>query len=207
MSVSSPTAAAENPNNTYQSVHPMSDTSMRSDQDTSQGSQASRLTVVDNTSSTPCRPPQDLLKRSPVLRDVTGFTPIPQRKEEGVRERLHAPLTIIIPNISNQAITKPSFNTSPDKWSEKTISLDILNPETRDMSSYSGHDYENLALVNVNRAPLEQHWRTYSDMANSRHDDSTKYEINKLNFTSSSDYRWPGLIFYVPSTFNGIHSG
>ena len=210
MSLSTPlqaTGGDENPNNTYQSVHPMSDTSVRSEPNTSQGS---RITVIDKSVSTPKRPQQDLLKRSPVLRDVTaGFTPIPppppsadrtdkrQKVEEEVsgdkgKDKLHAPLTIIIPNISNQAVTKAN-STSPDKWSDKTIPLDILNPGThsRDLSSFSSHDYENLALVNINRAPLGvQHWRTYSDMANSKHDESTKYERNKLNFTSSSDYRY-----------------
>lgn len=200
MSLSSPAqpSADHNPNNTYQSVHPMSDTSLRSEQNTSQGSQASRVTVVENSYSTPKRPRQDLLKRSPVLRDVTApFTPIPApartdgTENEKGRERLHAPLTIIIPNISNKAVTKASSSSSPDQWSDKTIPLDILNPGSRELSSFSSHDYENMALVNINRAPLDgvQHWRTYSDMATSRHDDSTKYEKSKFNHTSSSDYR------------------
>ena len=145
------------------------------------------------------------MKRSPVLRDVTGFTPIPMAKKQNLvrsdsdkgKEKLHAPLTIIIPNISNQAVTKSS-SASPDKWSDGTISLDVLNPGThsRDISSFSSHDYENLALVNINRDVLNgaQHWRTYSDMANSRHDDSTKYEKQKLNFTSSSEYRYYYII-------------
>ena len=118
--------------------------------------------------------------------------PPSQTKSDAERERLHAPLTIIIPNISNQAFTK-SNSQSPDKWSDKTISLDILDPGTGppDISNLTSHDYENLALVNINRAPLGPlHWRTYSDMANSQeHDNSTKYEKNKLNFTSSSEYR------------------
>lgn len=210
-------------NNTYQSVHPLPDSSPNHHNPLNTSVQtSSHVATVANvtSSSTPCRPPQDLLKRSPVLRDVVaGFTPIQQRKEDSalsaqwptaaekeevrkadeaaVKERLHAPLTIIIPHISNQAVTKSSSNPSPDKWSERTISLDILNPGARvsgggcgDLSGFSGHDYENLALVNVNREQLGHHWRTYSDMANSRHDDSTKYERNKLNFTSSSDYRY-----------------
>ena len=203
MSVTSP-VTPESANNTYQSVHPMSD------HNTSQESQSSRVTVIDQSVQTPKRPRQDLLKRSPVLKDVTDFTltsSTPAGVKTGLnpsvegassqtgsdkdRERLHAPLTIIIPNISNQAFTK-SNSQSPDKWSDKTISLDILNPGTgpTDISNLTSHDYENLALVNINRAPLGPlHWRTYSDMANSHHDDSTKYEKNKLNFTSSSEYR------------------
>ena len=208
MSVTSP-VTPQSANNTYQSVHPMSD-STKSDHNTSQESQSSRVTVIDQSVQTPKRPRQDLLKRSPVLKDVTDFTltsSTPAGVKTGInpsvepaasqnvgdkdRERLHAPLTIIIPNISNQAFTK-SNSQSPDKWSDKTISLDILNPGTgpTDISNLTSHDYENLALVNINRAPLGPlHWRTYSDMANSHHDDSTKYEKNKLNFTSSSEYR------------------
>ena len=186
-------------NNTYQSVHPMSE-SGKSEHNTSQDSQASRVTVIDQSSQTPKRPRKDLLKRSPVMKDVTSFPPAnstplkPSSDCDKGKEKLHAPLTIIIPNISNQAFTKSSSQ-SPDKWSDKTISLDILNPGNGlpgpDISNLTSHDYENLALVNINRAPLgPMHWRTYSDMANSRHDDSTKYEKSKLNFTSSSEYRY-----------------
>jgi len=209
MSVMTPTSphntSHQSANNTYQSVHPMSE-STKSDHNTSQESQSSKVTVIDQSIHTPKRPQRDLLKRSPVVKDVTGFatisstqtalqnqTSLPQDTTASCdkgKERLHAPLTIIIPNISNQAFTKSSSQ-SPDKWSDKTISLDILNPEhgPPDISSFSSHDYENLALVNINRAPLgPQHWRTYSDMATSRHDDSTKYDKSRLNFTSSSDY-------------------
>jgi len=194
--------------NTYQSVHPLSE-STRSDANTSQESQVSRITVVDKN-STPRRPKKDLLKRSPVVKDVTNaFIPIMSpaneidkqqteniksdnsKLENRTEERLHAPLTIIIPNISNQAYTK-SNSCSPDKWSDNTISMDILNPGNAapDTSNLAGHDYENLALVNINRAPLGvQHWRTYSDVADGGHDESTKYEKqNKLNGTSSTDY-------------------
>ena len=194
MSVSGPIVTpGHSNNNTYQSVHPMSD-SGRSDANTSQDSQSSRLTVIDQSAATPKRPRKDLLPRSPVVKDVTNIPPdassTPSSKPDKTKERLHAPLTIIIPNISHQAFTKPSSQ-SPDKWSDKTISLDILNPgQGPDISNLTSHDYENLALVNINRMPLgPTHWRTYSDMANSRHDDSTKYEKSKLNFTSSSEYR------------------
>jgi hypothetical protein len=232
VSVSSPLGSREggNHNNTYQSVHPLVEEANQGDFNASQTLQASRLTALDQhgltsppsamASSTPLRnhhqqQQQTLLKRSPVLKDVTvtsgatsvtGVTASSGSDNKTSKERLHAPLTIIIPNISHQAvnITKAnssgnnskstrSSGTSPDKWSDKTISLDILNPESAppDISSFSGHDYENLALVNINRAPLGgQHWRTYSDMATGRHDDSTKYERNRLNFTSSSEYRY-----------------
>ena len=190
---------ANSPNNTYQSVHPPTADTTRSDANTSQESSTSRVTVVDQATK-PAPGRQDvLLKRSPVLRDVTVGVSSPVKENDKSesptspeKAKLHAPLTIIIPNISNQAFTKSSSSSqSPDKWSEKTISLDILNPETGppDISGFSSHDYENLALVNINRAPLgPMHWRTYSDMANSRHDDSTKYDKVKLNFTSSSNY-------------------
>ena len=199
MSLSSGHATPHSNNNTYQSVHPMSE-SGKSEHNTSQDSQASKVTVIDQSVQTPKRPKKDLLKRSPVVKDVTPEVPAqasstPSSQTEKGRERLHAPLTIIIPNISHQAFTKPSTSAqSPDKWSDKTISLDILapshGPPGPDISNLTSHDYENLALVNINRAPLGPlHWRTYSDMANSRHDDSTKYEKSKLNFTSSSEYR------------------
>ena len=206
MSVTSPGGnTGHSNNNTYQSVHPMSPESGKSDHNTSQDSQSSKVTVIDQSVQTPKRPKKDLLKRSPVLKDVTNFPPTSTPTSvvksssnsccDKGKERLHAPLTIIIPNISNQAFTKSSSQ-SPDKWSDKTISLDILNPAVNastggpDISNLTSHDYENLALVNINRAPLGPlHWRTYSDMANSRHDDSTKYEKSKLNFTSSSEYR------------------
>jgi hypothetical protein len=235
-------------NNTYQSVHPLSEVAAVGDFNA--GQSPGTTTSLDlqglspppatMTSSTPRRPSQqqNLLKRSPVLKDVTssvssvagksslssgtttlqgqdlaankGGVTVPSSSQQASRERLHAPLTIIIPNISHQAINISKTNnnnnnnnnsnmksnrssaTSSDEWSDKTISLDVLNPESGppDISGFSGHDYENLALVNINRNPLGgHHWRTYSDMANGRHDDSTKYEKNRLNFTSSSDYR------------------
>jgi hypothetical protein len=250
VSVSSPlgqrmAGAEASHNNTYQSVHPLSEETTAGDLN---ASHSSRITIVDQqgvstgmattmTSSTPRRPQQqqqqNLLKRSPVLKDVTAAVAGPLAASSRMstaagpmqdrtaapslgnfnasKERLHAPLTIIIPNISHQAVNISKANTnsnsnnsssniksnrssatSPDKWSDKTIPLDILNPESGppDISGFAGHDYENLALVNINRAPLGgHHWRTYSDMATGRHDDSTKYEKNRLNFTSSSDYR------------------
>ena len=54
------------------------------------------------------------------------------------------------------------------------------------------HDYENLALININRCLATEetagvtHWRTYSDMANSRHDNSTAYERNANRKSSVS---------------------
>ena len=239
VSVSSPLGLREggSHNNTYQSVHPLAEEAAAVGDINASQTPRGGTTAMDHqglvsapttmTSSTPLRPQQqqqqqNLLKRSPVLKDVTATSSMPPTvtgskagNEKTPKERLHAPLTIIIPNISHQAVnisknnnTSGSSNnnnnnnsnsksnrssaTSPDEWSDKTISLDILNPESGppDISGFSGHDYENLALVNINRAPLGgQHWRTYSDMATGRHDDSTKYEKNRLNFTSSSEYR------------------
>ena len=140
MDLASPHPNAGSPNNTYQSVHPPTTDTTRSDANTSQESSTSRVTVVNQAAKplVATDPPDVPLKRSPVLRDVTA-----EKQPESPSSRLHAPLTIIIPNISNQAFTK-SNTQSPDKWSEKTISLDILNPDTGppDISGLSSHDYE-----------------------------------------------------------------
>ena len=102
--------SADTGNNTYQSVH-------APDHDTSQDSQLSRVTVIDQSCQTPRRPRQDVLKRSPVMKDVTSVpplvsTPLVDKSNnccDKNHDKLHAPLTIIIPNISHQAFTsKPS---------------------------------------------------------------------------------------------------
>ena len=75
---------------------------------------------------------------------------------------------------------------------EKTISLEALNPTKDQISNVSNHDYENLALININRNLIGNyncnsatnnhhnskvtHWRTYSNMADGNHDESTAYE-------------------------------
>jgi hypothetical protein len=101
-----------------------------------------------------------LLKRSPVVRDVTsGFAHISSTDQLMKRK-----MTILVPSL------------------DKTISLEVLNP-TKDPSvaNVSNHDYENMALININRNPIGggggvAHWRTYSDMANDNHEESTAYE-------------------------------
>ena len=67
------------------------------------------------------------------------------------------------------------------------------------------HDYENLALININRclataegetkaaAAGVTHWRTYSDMANSRHDESTAYERNRKASISGNSSNNSGI--------------
>ena len=107
-----------------------------------------------------------LLKRSPVVRDVTsGFAQI-SNTDQLIRRKM----TILVPSL------------------EKTISLEALNPgstskEQQEVPHIRNHDYENLALININRNPLGQnsknlvsHWRTYSNMADGNHDESTAYE-------------------------------
>ena len=99
-----------------------------------------------------------LLKRSPVVRDVTsGFAQI-SSTDQIIRRKM----TILVPSL------------------EKTISLEALNPLPKGQISHvSNHDYENLALININRNPQmskNSHWRTYSNMADGQHDESTAYE-------------------------------
>ena len=111
-----------------------------------------------------------LLKRSPVVRDVTsGFAHI-SNTEQLIRRKM----TILVPSL------------------EKTISLEALNPTKDQISNVSNHDYENLALININRNLIGNyncnsaannhhsskvtHWRTYSNMADGNHDESTAYE-------------------------------
>ncbi|QQP54605.1 XK-related protein, partial [Caligus rogercresseyi] len=51
------------------------------------------------------------------------------------------------------------------------------------------HDYENMALVNINRGAFGvSHWKPYSDMANYQHDDSSSSERKPCNTSSSTDY-------------------
>ena len=111
-----------------------------------------------------------LLKRSPVVRDVTsGFAQI-----SSTSQLIKRKMTILVPSL------------------DKTISLEALNPskDPNDLlTNVSNHDYENMALININRNyPLNlstsnkvpsngvSHWRTYSNMADSNHDESTAYE-------------------------------
>ena len=186
----------------------------------SQPSIDSRITVIERADLVMKTPekkstddqPEKLLKRSPIVKDVTsGFAqvmstaslksqgscnqpgPIPPRKRDG----LTAPLTIIIPNISHQAITRSKSGDLPGHQQQQTpgaaseeITTERLDPNREgNIDSLSAHDYENLALININRTALGvTHWRTYSDMANSKHDESTAYERQKLSKTSNSDY-------------------
>ena len=73
------------------------------------------------------------------------------------------------------------------------------------MAPPTPHDYENLALININRclattegetraaAAGVTHWRTYSDMANSRHDESTAYERNRKASISGNSSNNSGM--------------
>ena len=117
----------------------------------------------------------------------------------GGGSKLNPPLTILIPNISHHAIARSSANLVPPPTSggashvrrlssglsDKTIPLEVLNPNLLNETSLavnpstSFHDYENLALININRnayaAPSDlesgtagggvRHWKTYNDMA------------------------------------------
>ena len=70
---------------------------------------------------------EKMLKRSPVVRDVTsGFATISSTKNLMRRK-----MTILVPSL------------------EKTISLEALNPQG--LTNVSNHDYENMALININR--------------------------------------------------------
>ena len=99
-----------------------------------------------------------VLKRSPVVRDVTsGFAQI-----SSTTQLMKRKMTILLPTSL-----------------EKTISLEALNPTN--VTHVSNHDYENMALININRAGTSlahkvSHWRTYSNMADSKHDESCAYE-------------------------------
>ena len=162
-------------NNTYQSVH----------------APPSEDTVI-------YKPVGKLLKRSPIVKDVTtGFAQISQtesilqkKNEEGFKP----PLTIIIPNISHHAIKSHSnlIKGHERQESDKTIPLEVLNPTINSDSlvvNVSAHDYENLALVNINRGIGNgiRHWKTYSDMANENHDESVSHDLSKEK-RSYADY-------------------
>ena len=70
---------------------------------------------------------EKMLKRSPVVRDVTsGFATISSTKN-----LIRRKMTILVPSL------------------EKTISLEALNPHS--LTNVSNHDYENMALININR--------------------------------------------------------
>ena len=108
---------------------------------------------------------EKMLKRSPVVRDVTsGFATISSTKN-----LIRRKMTILVPSL------------------EKTISLEALNPTN--LTNVSNHDYENMALININRQVMSDqgsskpvaptHWRTYSNMADGKHDESSAYEKQK----------------------------
>lgn len=117
-----------------------------------------------------------VLKRSPVVRDVTsGFAQISSTSQIMMQNRQQLPIqnrkmTILVPNNL-----------------DKTISLEALHPSGNSNAvNMSNHDYENLALININRSTLAtsnnkkvSHWRTYSNMADSKHDESSAYERQK----------------------------
>ena len=164
----------------------------------SQTSAESRITVIERvvaktptTTASKLNPPEKLLKRSPILKDVT--------KPIETKGNLAGPLTIIIPNISHQAFARLSTSeVSTPKLSDKTIDPEDVLPskhkKTKCLDKVSVHDYENLALVNINRVTKQgviSHWRTYSDMANAGHDESTAYERKK-----SKDYSNYGSLQY-----------
>ena len=127
-----------------------------------------------------------LLKRSPIVKDVTeGFAQI-SSTEELLNKNRNKKLSILVPNIDSSAM---------EMSDNRTISLDILNPNfgrnaaAGNFANIMNHDYENLALININRAPQGQgvtHWRTYSDMANSNHDESKAYERTKMANTAGN---------------------
>ncbi len=108
-----------------------------------------------------------VLKRSPVVRDVTsGFAQI-----SSTSQLMRRKMTILVPNSL-----------------EKTISLEALNPSKSGQSfaNMSNHDYENMALININREAFKpgqpsqvSHWRTYSNMADGNHDESCAYDRMK----------------------------
>lgn len=81
-----------------------------------------------------------------------------------------------------------------------TITAEEVNPtnNTSGLDKLSTHDYENLALININRAPLTgnaiSHWRTYSDMTNGKHDESTSYDKQKKK--KNPDYSNYGSSLY-----------
>ncbi|TRY61950.1 hypothetical protein TCAL_08880 [Tigriopus californicus] len=132
--------------------------------------------------------PEKPLKRSPVVKDVTAD---PSATDSSAA-KLTGPLTIIIPNISHQAFARSSHALS-DNISDKTIPLDVVNPALSTPQRNAPlpfHDYENLALININRAPQGgvSHWRTYSDMANDKHDESTAYEKRKMLHSDYSNF-------------------
>jgi hypothetical protein len=160
-------------NNTYISVSG-GNANLSTFADASQASSVdSRVTVIEKkpVASVQQPPPerrrtrippqqyQKLLKRSPVVKDVVS-----EKKNGG--GRLTGPLTIIIPNISQKAF----------------VARQSEQPATT-------HDYENLALININRGAVGsvRHWRTYSDMAGSMHDESTAYDKSKMETAAAAE--------------------
>ena len=84
-----------------------------------------------------------------------------------------------------------------EQFSDKTIPLEVLNPNIeaagcniRNNSNLASHDYENLALININRGAIGvKHWKTYSNMADEDHDNSISYDRARkvhLNNTNPS---------------------
>ncbi len=191
--------------------------------DFSQCSADSRITVINKRellyatprkkterSAEAASSPEKPLKRSPIVKDVT------KPKEEIGPKGLTGPLTIIIPNISHQAFARNNSaasvgggagnSTSRHNGSGRSMSGGGLNSSSsRGSGRIMVHDYENLALVNINRARSGaggaiSHWRTYSDMAGNKHDESTAYEKKKVSAAAekgNSDYsNYSSLQYY-----------
>ncbi len=232
----------QHPDNTYNSVQSgggggvATTTTNDATSDFSQCSADSRVTVINRRDlyATPTKRidrkplqqqqhhevdqnPEKPLKRSPVVKDVTEPT-----KEERKPEGLTAPLTIIIPNISHQAFARSNSGRVEKAINVSSVGGAVANLQQQQQEVHqkqqqppliSVHDYENLALVNINRVRPGggiSHWHTYSDMASQRHDDSTAYDKsskknsgdsggggNSNNKSKNSDYsNYSSLQYY-----------
>ncbi|CAB4060466.1 unnamed protein product [Lepeophtheirus salmonis] len=166
-----PDSAPLNDNDTYMSVN--SPVIINSSQD-STISNDSLITVINRKNTLIARAnkaaninSETLLKRSPVL---------VQRKKRD--------FTIIVPPIPRLKKHDAPPKLPPKSMSSKTRS------QYDDDDLFSGpHDYENMALVNINRGGIGvSHWKTYSDMASFQHDDSGSTERKQYSTSSSTDY-------------------
>ncbi|XP_040583865.1 uncharacterized protein [Lepeophtheirus salmonis] len=182
-----PDSAPLNDNDTYMSVN--SPVIINSSQD-STISNDSLITVINRKNTLIARAnkaaninSETLLKRSPVVKDITsGYAQISPTQK--VVQRKKRDFTIIVPPIPRLKKHDAPPKLPPKSMSSKTRS------QYDDDDLFSGpHDYENMALVNINRGGIGvSHWKTYSDMASFQHDDSGSTERKQYSTSSSTDY-------------------
>ena len=100
------------------------------------------INQTGNGTGNPSDSNNQLLKRSPVVRDVTsGFAQISSTSQ--LMQNKQRKMTILVPASLDKTISLEALN--------PTNAGDKINNEKTTNSFVSNHDYENMALININR--------------------------------------------------------